>query len=236
MKTATKRKATETKARTASTRNAKKAANGKKKSNVTYLQPKVPFTKHAMDLRNELHRFDSIGQDHNRYAIVAMILCERQGQFEWKDWAGQRGAGIDQKRGTEISSFLEQNGYRKYDRSYVGKVWAAMLKATDPVTGITFVENASTAQKNGEALIIDASGLRNAIATGAVIISIAKDQNKKTLKDIEKARRSGGDKKKTVPTLPAMVTSQAAYRKAIKHLNAKIAKLQAKAKREGWKA
>ena len=225
MKTATKRKATATKATLKAKRNAKKTANGK----VIYLQPKVKFTKRAIELRTELHRFDSIGQDHNRYAIVAMILCERQAQFDWDDWAGQRGAGIDTKRATEVSAFLEQNGYRKYDRSYVGKIWSAILKTS-------YVTNASTARKNGEALEIDADGLRVAIQHGAVKIDIAKDQNKKTLKQIEKARSSNGGKKKTVPTLPDMVTTQSAYRTAIKHLNSKIAKLEAKAKREGWKA
>jgi len=160
--------------------------------------------------------------------LVAMILCERQDQFEWDKWAGQRGSGIDTKRAVEVSNFLEQNGYRKYDRSYVGKIWKAMLDTA-------YVSNASTARKNGEPLEIDADGLRNAIQHGAVKISISKDQNKKTLKQIEKARQANGGKKKTVPTLPAMVTTQSAYRTAIKHLNAKIAKLDAKAKREGWK-
>ena len=229
MKTATKRKATATKATLKAKRNAKKTANGK----VIYLQPKVKFTKRAIELRTELHRFDSIGQDHNRYAIVAMILCERQAQFDWDDWAGQRGAGIDTKRATEVSAFLEQNGYRKYDRSYVGKIWGAMLKAINPESGMPFVANASTAKKNGEALDIDATGLRSAIANGSVVINIAKDQNKKKLSELG---NGGGNKSTTIPTLPKMVTSQAAYRKAIKHLNAKIAKLDAKAKREGWKS
>jgi len=222
MKTATKRKATATKATVKATRNAKKTSKGK----VAYLQPKVKFNARAVELRGELHMFDRLGQEHNRYALVAMILCERQGQFEWIDWAGQRGSGIDTKRATEVSAFLEENGYRKYDRSYVGKIWTAMLKTV-------YVTNASTARKNGDPLDIDASGLRNAIANGGVQINIAKDQNKKKLNELG---TGGSEKKKTVPTLPDMVTTQVAYRKAIKHLNSKIAKLEAKAKREGWKA
>ena len=136
MKTATKRKATATKATLKAKRNAKKTAKGK----VTYIQPKVKFNARAIELRGELHMFDRLGQEHNRYALVAMILCERQGQFEWIDWAGQRGSGIDTKRATEVSAFLEENGYRKYDRSYVGKIWTAMLKTV-------YVTNASTARK-----------------------------------------------------------------------------------------
>ena len=221
MKTATKRKATETKARTKATRNDKKTSKGK----VVYLQPKVKFTARAIELRGELHMFDRLGQEHNRYALVAMILCERQGQFEWDQWAGQRGSGIDTKRATEVSAFLEQNGYRKYDRSYIGKIWTAMLKTI-------YVTNSDTARKNGEPLDIDAKGLRNAIANGGVQINIAKDQNKKKLNELG----NGGDKKKTVPTLPDMVTNQAAYRAAIKHLNSKIKLLDAKANKEGWKS
>ena len=226
MKTTAKRKATETKARVKASRSTNKASN-KVVNHPTRLGK--AFTPRAIELRGELHRFDELGQEHNRYALVAMILCERQAQFEWDEWAGQRGAGMDQKRGIEVSNFLEQNGYRKYDRSYVGKIWSAILKTS-------YVTNASTARKNGEALEIDADGLRVAIQHGAVKIDIAKDQNKKTLKQIEKARSSNGGKKKTVPTLPDMVTTQSAYRTAIKHLNSKIAKLEAKAKREGWKA
>ena len=217
MKTSTSRKATATKA------TPKKAAKGKGK--VSYLQPKIKFNARAIELRGELHRFDSLGQEHNRYAMIAMILCERQGQFDWDDWAGQRGSGIDTKRATEVSAFLEENGYRKYDRSYVGKIWTAMLKTV-------YVTNASTARKNGEPLDIDASGLRNAIANGGVQINIAKDQNKKKLKELG----NPSSKKKTIPTAPDMVTSQKMYTAAMKSLNKKIADLKKKATREGWKS
>jgi hypothetical protein len=227
MKTSSKRKATATKATVKATRNAKKTAKGKVVDHPTRIGK--PFTSRAVELRGELHRFDELGQEHNRYALVAMILCERQSQFEWEHWAGQRGSGIDSKRAMEVSNFLEQNGFRKYDRSYVGKIWSAMLKTS-------YVTNASTARKNGEALEIDADGLRVAVQHGAVKIDIAKDQNKKTLKQLAKAREGNSGKKKTVPTLPDMVTTQKAYRDAIKHLNSKIAKLEAKAKLEGWKA
>ena len=225
MKTASKRKATATKATLKAKRIAKKTAKGKVVNHPTRMGK--AFTPRAIELRGELHRFDELGQEHNRYALVAMILCERQAQFEWVEWAGQRGAGIDSKRAMEVSNFLEQNGYRKYDRSYVGKIWSAMLKTS-------YVSNASTARKNGEALEIDSDGLRVAIQHGAVKIDIAKDQNKKTLKQIAKAREGNAGKKKTVPTLPDMVTSQAAYRKAIKHLTKKIAVLEKKAIKEGW--
>ena len=197
MKTASKRKATATKARVKASRSNKKASS-KVVDHPTRMGK--AFTPRAIELRGELHRFDELGQEHNRYALVAMILCERQAQFEWVEWAGQRGAGIDSKRAMEVSNFLEQNGYRKYDRSYVGKIWSAMLKTS-------YVSNASTARKNGEALDIDSDGLRVA---------------------------SNGGKKKTVPTLPDMVTSQKAYRTAIKHLTKKIAVLEKKAIKEGW--
>ena len=224
MKTASKRKATATKARVKASRSNKKASS-KVVDHPTRMGK--AFTPRAIELRGELHRFDELGQEHNRYALVAMILCERQAQFEWVEWAGQRGAGIDSKRAMEVSNFLEQNGYRKYDRSYVGKIWSAMLKTS-------YVSNASTARKNGEALEIDSDGLRVAIQHGAVKIDIAKDQNKKTLKQIAKAREGNAGKKKTVPTLPDMVTSQKAYRTAIKHLTKKIAVLEKKAIKEGW--